>query len=69
MAAAEAFGYDTENLVINCTSFQRLRKKFREARYSEIQQNFNLNDCQELVLTGDAEVIGQILISLFEHNN
>ena len=50
MAAAEAFGCDTENIVINRTSFQRLRKKFREARHSEIQQNFNLNDCQELVL-------------------
>ena len=32
MAAAEAFGRDTENLVINCTSFKRLRKQFREAR-------------------------------------
>ncbi len=30
MAAAEAFGYDTENLVINRTSFQRLRKNLEK---------------------------------------
>ena len=29
MAAAEAFGHD-ENLVINCTSFQCLRKNFEK---------------------------------------
>lgn len=45
MAAAEAFGLDTENLVINRTSFQNLRKKFREARYTEIQNKFNLDNC------------------------
>ena len=56
MAAADSFGCDTENLVINRTSFQRLRKKFREARHSEIQQNFNLNDCQELVLHWDGKL-------------
>jgi hypothetical protein len=38
MAAAEAFGRDTENLVINRTSFQRLRKKFREARQENSAQ-------------------------------
>ena len=47
MAAAEAC--DTENLVI--------RKKFREARHSEIQQNFNLNDCQELALHWDGKLL------------
>ena len=47
MAAAEAC--DTENLVI--------RKKFRETRHSEIQQNFNLNDCQELVLHWDGKLL------------
>lgn len=30
MAAAEAFGCDTENLVINRTSFQRLRKNLEK---------------------------------------
>ena len=57
MAAAEAFGCDAENLVINRTSFQRLRKKFREARHSKIQQNFNLNDCQELVQHWDGKLL------------
>lgn len=57
MAAAEAFGHDTENLVINRTSFQRLRKQFRKTRYTEIQRKFNLNDCQELVLHWDGKLL------------
>lgn len=32
MAAAKAFGSDTDNLVINCTSFKCLRKISREAK-------------------------------------
>ena len=57
MAAAEAFGHDTENPVINLTFFQRLMKKFREERHSEIQQKFNLSDCQELVLHWDGKLL------------
>ena len=57
IAAAEAFGHDTKNLAINRTSFHRLRKKFREARHSEIQQKFNLSDCQELVLHSDGKLL------------
>ena len=53
IAAADAFGRDTENLVINQTSFQRLRKNFTEERHSEKHQKFNLSDCQELVLHWD----------------
>lgn len=43
LAAAEAFGGDTENLVINQTSFQRL-KKILEKRNTKIQHKFNLNE-------------------------
>ena len=57
MAAAEAFGHKTENLVINRTSLQRLRKQFREARHTEFQQKFDLNDCQELVLHWDGKLL------------
>ncbi len=57
MAAAEAFGQDTEKLVINRTSFQNLRKKFREARYTEIQNKFKLDNCQELVLHWDGKLL------------
>lgn len=57
MAAAQAFRRNTENLVINRTSFQRLRKQFREARYTEIQHKFNLKDCQELVLHWDGKLL------------
>ena len=57
IAASEAFGRDTENLVINQTFFQRLRKKFGEERHSEIQQKFNLSDCQELVLHWDGKLL------------
>ena len=57
MAAAEALGYDTDKLVINRTSFQRLRHEFREARHKEIQQQFNLNDCQELLLHWDEKML------------
>lgn len=57
MAAAEAFGRDTENLVVNRTSFQRLRKKFRDSRHTEIQHKFNLNNCQELVLHWDGKLL------------
>jgi hypothetical protein len=57
IAAAEAFGRDTENLIINRTSFQRLRNKFREERHTEIQHKFRMNDCKELVLHWDGKLL------------
>ena len=57
IAAAVAFWLDTENLVINQFSCQRLKKICREARHSEIQQKFNLSDCQELVLHWDGKLL------------
>lgn len=36
MVTAEAFGQETENLIINRTSLERQRTKFREARHEEI---------------------------------
>lgn len=57
-ACVKVFICDTENLVINLTSFQRLRKKIlREARHTEIQLKFNLNNCQELVLNWDGKLL------------
>lgn len=53
MAAAEDFGRDTVNLVINRTSFQRPIKQFREARHKKRQKKNIVNDCQELVLHWD----------------
>lgn len=35
MATTEAFGHDIESLVINRTSFQCLRKKFREVIHTK----------------------------------
>lgn len=60
MAAAEAFGCDTEKLIINRTSFQQLRKSFRSTRYQEIQSKFMLNDCLELVLHWDGKLLAAI---------
>lgn len=57
MAAAEALGHDAENLVINRSSFQRLRKQFRETRYKDIQENFHLKDCMQLVLHWDGKLL------------
>ena len=57
IAAAVAFWRDTENLVINQTSFQRLKKICIEARHSEIQQKFNLSNCPELVLHWDGKLL------------
>lgn len=48
---------DTKNLVINRTYLQRLRKQFRKARHTEIQNKFNLNYCQELVLHWDGTLL------------
>lgn len=37
MTAEQDLRRGTENLVINCTSFQGLRKKFKEARHTKTQ--------------------------------
>lgn len=57
MVLAEAFGRDTGNLIINRTSFPRLRKLFRQVRHTEIQQIFNLKDYQELMLHSDGKLL------------
>lgn len=57
IAAAEAFERDTKNLIINRTSFQRMRKKFREERHAEIKQQFIHNNCQEFVLHWDGKLL------------
>lgn len=46
MAAAEAFRRVTENVLINCTSLQRLKMKKPE---TQKEYKSNLNDCEELV--------------------
>lgn len=39
MAAAEAFRLDTENLVMNLTSFNALVKKITDAKYKKYSTN------------------------------
>ena len=57
MAAAEAFNYNKEKLIINRTSFQRRRTVFRLQRQAEIRDKFNLADCNALVLHWDGKLL------------
>lgn len=57
VAAAEAFKFDTTDLIINRTSIQRRRKEFRDERQAEIKRNFNLHECKALVLHWDSKLL------------
>lgn len=60
MAAAESFGQNVENLVLNRSSIYRLRKKFRNERHTEIQKNFKLATCEKLVVHWDGKLLPQL---------
>ena len=57
IAAAEALGCDASKLILNRTSFQQRRKKFRKQRHTEIRENFKLRDCSALVLHWDGKLL------------
>lgn len=57
MAAAEAFNYNTKDLIINRSSFGRRRKEFREKRQAEITLKFNQTPCNNLVLHWDSKLL------------
>ncbi|XP_050530606.1 uncharacterized protein LOC126899603 [Daktulosphaira vitifoliae] len=63
MATAESFGLDTSELIINKTSINNFRKRFRENRMKKISNNFNLSTLGPCTIHWD----GKLLPSLSGH--
>ncbi|XP_050535174.1 uncharacterized protein LOC126902191 [Daktulosphaira vitifoliae] len=76
MATAESFGLDTSALIINKTSINNFRKRFRENRMKKISSNFNLSACPctihwdgKLLLSLSGYQLVEILPIIVSNNN
>lgn len=60
LATAEALGVDTSTLVLNSSSIYRSRIEFREKKFKEIKQNFQLTNMNSLVAHWDTKLLSEL---------